>query len=111
MRNRGADVLEISYEEADLLAYLADSFIEDNAKTLGFSVGTEHRQKFARDVIDKLRRFTAIERRCGATGPANSVGDFPSCVRRPHARGMHKAIDPHTMQVRFWRGNRFPYAK
>lgn len=105
---KNRDVLELDYNEAWILMFMAEAFLEDHGplgeKDLGQQFISLKSVAFGKRAVDKLKTFTDIGKRCGVTGPPNSSGDYPSCTLLPHAGDRHSALDEKIMKLQRWRG-------
>ena len=100
------DILALDYNEVWALEYVMESFLSDNEGD-SFTLGTEKRQEFFKQILAKLEAFTDIDKRCGSMGPPASNGDYPRCTRRPHSdTTLHTALDEEKNRVMRWHGDR-----
>ena len=97
--------LWITYEEADVLSFLASSFLDDNRGNRT-NLGTIKRESYSHQVVRKLNNFSDISKRCGVLGPRDSTGDYPRCTRKRDGHKTHKALDIHTMTPIYWHGDK-----
>lgn len=103
------DVMELDFDDADVLAFIVemlfDDIREDPRKAKGI-FASKYQLRAAKAAGRKLEKFVR-DRRCGVTGPANSLGDWPGCTRRKHPDNeQHACRDSGTGSMMRWRGDR-----
>lgn len=100
------DVLVLTHNEADVLEFLADSYLDEH-KGDRQTLGSKAREAYGRKVVARLAKFLDIRKRCGVVGPEDSTGDRPLCHLLPHGNKNHRSLDIHSMRVLRWDGSKF----